>query len=1749
MADNKKILRKVGKGFLYLLLGIICLLVLALIFINLPVGKRVIKNQVVSYLENKLNTKVSIAKVDYSLPTWVELKGIYLEDQNKDTLLFGEELKVDIAMLKLVSGQIDIKKVGLTNMVGKINRAEKDSLFNYQFIIDAFVSPTDPNAVQDTAALKLTLDEVVLNKFRFQFDDYYAGSVMRASIDSLKLTTNKFQPERLKFYIDELTGNGVNFSMTTYKPTVIEKASKTVDSINTQTYGLDFKLNKFSLRNSIVNVHDSITGLHYDHNVRMLGIDDVVFRQGESVAKAKSIFLDSSKITFTQPRNEVMPAVSDSAFTPAAPWLIQLEQLGIKNSSVKYDDQNAPRAGGLDFAHLDLSNLNALVSSFKFSKDTTRAVIDQFAFKDKGGFQLDTTHAVFVMTDTALIANELYIKTPQSLIQKAVSMRYDSLASITTSPKTTLVNVLLPNSRIAFNDLYLLSPALKTSLPPSQFANQTIDLNTELRGNLQRLYIPYFQLVGLSGSKINARGTVYNVADPEKLRYDLEIISSQFLKKDLVKFIPPEQQAMLANLPAIISLKGRFTGTMNDVVADLTAIGKDFNFSGVVTASNFSDPANLKYGADFRNIALTRGFLEGFIPPEALESISLPDRLSAKGKLKGNTANIDLDLQVSSSYGNAKIKGYVNNMTNPTASKYDLAFSTPGGFNVGKLIKQDSTIGVLSGNFVAKGVGFDYKTMRSSIQADINSIDLMQYNYKDIVLNAQLNNGIIDAKGRANDPNLQMSFDILANVKGDYPTAQGFLRIDTANLQNLNLYDSLLNLSGTVVVDAKNLRPRNLDASLFVDSLRIRLSNGRYLVDTVSLLASSTNGIDSIKLRSPFARFTAGGAFDYDKVGTSIAQYINSYYSLPGFKAKEEIIPNQQIAFEGALMQAPIISGFVPGLKTFKDISFDGQYTSDYGDSALAFNTNIPYLVYDTYAVREGNLEVNARNEQLLYKLKFDTLDLGTQKLYGTFAQGFAARDSIKINARTQDDKAKDWFGIAGTAAVTNDTYSFRLEDSLILNYEKWNVEYKNLISYGPQGILVNNFKINNDTASIAINSQSPVANSPIDITVDNFDLETVSSLISGDTVLVSGVLGINAVVTDLDKELPGFTGTATVRNLAVMQTPIGNIDAEAHKITDNNIEASLTLTGNNNDIKAAGNYYLNNTEKQFDATLDIAKLSMKTIEGLSAGQLIRSKGNIKGNFTVSGKLTDPRWKGQLGFDTVKIVPAMLGTPFYIDKQSVVFDYPGIKFNSFTIQDSLNHNLTTNGSVVINSMTDQKLNLNMKADDFVVVNSRQLPESQVYGYAAVDLDIKLTGTGTAPDIQGNIFVEDKSDLTVVLPESNYLKNDGLGIVRFIDRDTFDINPPVVDFVPAQEDNNAFAKFLNYNLTVQVNKAAKFSILLDPITGDNVQVQGDARLNVGVDPGGNLILAGVYNLDRGFYDFNYQFINRKFELQSGSTITFAGEPLDAIADITAYYVASTSAKELVGNEITGTTGSFGNALNQKLPFEVALHLTGALMKPKIDFQIRLPEDGVNINSDIRSTVDAKLAQLEDDEAATNKQVFSLLIFGRFVGESSSDFFKGNGGGGFSDIARQSVSQFLSEALNEVAGDLIKGVNIDLNLNSYNDYGSGNGQTRTDLNIAVSKNFLNDRLTVSVGNSFGIEGQDAASKAAGGNTGFKPDITLSYKLTKDGKYLMRAYTKNQYEVTVDGFVVETGLSFVVTLDYDKFKELFQSKKKKK
>src|SRR5690606_34371949 len=144
------------------------------------------------------------------------------------------------------------------------------------------------------------------------------------------------------------------------------------------------------------------------------------------------------------------------------------------------------------------------------------------------------------------------------------------------------------------------------------------------------------------------------------------------------------------------------------------------------------------------------------------------------------------------------------------------------------------------------------------------------------------------------------------------------------------------------------------------------------------------------------------------------------------------------------------------------------------------------------------------------------------------------------------------------------------------------------------------------------------------------------------------------------------------------------------------------------------------------------------------------------------------------------------------------------------------------------------------------------------------------------------------------------------------------------------------------------------------------------------------------------------------------------------------------------------------------------------------------------------------------------------------------------------ARQSVSKLLTQQLNNLTADLISGVDLRFDLESSEDYSTGRLRNRTDLNVAASKRLLDDRLTVTVGSSFELEG---ANQTAQKSSNIAGDVLVEYQLSKDGRYLLKAYRKNAYEVAVEGQVIETGISFIINMDYDRFREILMSDKEKK
>ncbi len=313
------------------------------------------------------------------------------------------------------------------------------------------------------------------------------------------------------------------------------------------------------------------------------------------------------------------------------------------------------------------------------------------------------------------------------------------------------------------------------------------------------------------------------------------------------------------------------------------------------------------------------------------------------------------------------------------------------------------------------------------------------------------------------------------------------------------------------------------------------------------------------------------------------------------------------------------------------------------------------------------------------------------------------------------------------------------------------------------------------------------------------------------------------------------------------------------------------------------------------------------------------------------------------------------------------------------------------------------------------------------------------------------------------------------------------------------------------MTVETDSNAIFTMVIDQRNGDELTARGRSNLVFGMDKSGKTDLTGAFEVESGAYNLSLDLLKRKFDIQHGSTITWTGDPTSATLDLNATYTANTPSIDLIANEVSGRPQADIAKFNQKLPFQVTLKMEGELLKPKITFDITLPDDVLTLWPD----VDQKLQQIRVEESELNKQVFALLLLNRFVGEDPLQSQAG-GGSTLGNMAFQSASQILTNQLDQLAGSLIKGVDIHFDLNNQQDFSTGTEQDYTEMSVSVSKRLFNDRIAVNVGSDFDVQGTGNRNQNASNLAG---DLAVDYKLTPDGRYMLRAYRKNQYEAVVE------------------------------
>jgi len=114
---------------------------LPMLLIHIPAVQRSIAQITANWLSEKTGAKTSIKSVEIMLFNQLNIKDVYIEDQQGDTLLYAKRLSLGFDPFAIVRRHYRIHSARLSKFTLHLSREDEQSPLNIRFLLDAFQNP------------------------------------------------------------------------------------------------------------------------------------------------------------------------------------------------------------------------------------------------------------------------------------------------------------------------------------------------------------------------------------------------------------------------------------------------------------------------------------------------------------------------------------------------------------------------------------------------------------------------------------------------------------------------------------------------------------------------------------------------------------------------------------------------------------------------------------------------------------------------------------------------------------------------------------------------------------------------------------------------------------------------------------------------------------------------------------------------------------------------------------------------------------------------------------------------------------------------------------------------------------------------------------------------------------------------------------------------------------------------------------------------------------------------------------------------------------------------------------------------------------------------------------------------------------------------------------------------------------------------------------------------------------------------
>jgi TamB, inner membrane protein subunit of TAM complex len=1333
-------------------------------------------------------------------------------------------------------------------------------------------------------------------------------------------------------------------------------------------------------------------------------------------------------------------------------WDIRLGEVTLVNTNFTYrSEHDTLETTGVNYFDLHTSKVNGRITDIQIDHDTIHATIDYLSAVEKSGFILQNFSSYVKLSSTGLKLDELRIKTPESEIATDLYFSYKNYRAYNDFIDSVKINAVFDHSQVELNDISYFAPELKGIYRNITVSGKVTGKISDLKGKNMELQIA--EHTAFAGDF-----TLTGLPKIDETVIYLNVTRLTTNYTDLKQIpIPPFLEHKTLSIPANIAklgnmkFKGTFTGLYNDFYA---------------------------YG-DFSSA------LGGLSSDLSVRHDDKKDKEFYKGKLKST------------------------------------AFDFGNFFGV-------SQLGKASINVDIDGSGLTLEEVAAQLNGTITSVDFNNYTYKNIAIEGTVAKQIFKGKLNVKDDNIDFDFIGDVDFTGKLPKLDFITTLNKADLAALHFMNTTkkIDLSTQLIINVTGNNIDNLRGQVNFDNTIYKVGNETYKMSVFNLESLETNGLKTLVLNSDFADAKITGMFTLLEMPGEVEDILHQY--LPSFfkNTDEKNLVHENFEYTIKFKKTEDVTRlFLPGISIAPKTLLSGSFTST--NDQLKLSGSSPQLNLYGYVIKNWSMAGETKNNELSLITACDKLFITDSLSLTDLSVTTTTRlDSINLGIKWDNKATKELYkGDVKTFLYfgANKVIEFKiLPSEFIVSDSAWAINKENQTIIDSSYINIHNLTFQHNDQSISLNGiVSEDKKEQMKLNLNQFDLSNLNLFTSSLGLNFKGTINGESIITDAYKEMV-ITNDLDFKSFYINNNEIGNGDVES--IWDKTKEA-LYLHGSFAkaeipNILFSGYYYPKRVENNMDMEFNIQAIQMELFKPFVKQYCSDFSGLLSGSVTMKGTLKKPEFAGKMNIDAKKITVDYLNTSYKFN-QEVIIDNNSFGVDNMTLYDMPNNNkAVVTGKVYHTNFKDFQLDFDIKATKFMCLNTTEINNNLYYGTAFVTGIVNIFGFTNNIRIDANVKTEkitstnkadkinilSKTELTkFFIPLSGTSEVSQNNFITFVKKDT-----------SATNKYNVELDGITLNFDVDVTPDAEIQLIFDQKVGDVIKARGNGNIKLQISPQGEFSMYGDYVIDDGDYLFTLQnVINKRFDVENGSTIKWSGIPYKADLNLNAIYKARASLKPVVD---TSTTSSID--LKKRYPVDLKLNMTGDLLSPVINFDIDLPTVDATTRQTVLSTI--------NNEAEVNRQVFSLLILNSFVtpSQSSNNGTSPNVVNAAGANTSEMISNQLSNMLSKISNDFDIGVN----------YRPGDAISKDELAVALSTQLFNDKLSIE-----GNVGNNPNSQAANTIVG---DVNIDYKLTDDGKVRIKAFNKtNDNNQTNSNGAYTQGVGIFYREDFNTISELYQ------